>query len=273
MPALSPALFAILSAIVEERTGIHYNLADNDLLGEKVSARAAVAGFESILDYYYFLRYDEGSAAELDALIDALVVGETYFFRELDQLECAARTFLAPLVAAGARPRVWSAACATGEEPLSLAMVLAANNLEGRVDIVASDISPRALARARAGDFGRRAIRSGCIPPAYERWLRLEDGVPKVAQHLVDSIVWKRINLVDRAAVDSLGTFDVIFCRNVLIYFRDDVVKLVVGALAGRLRERGALFVGVSESLLRHGTSLVCEEHGGVFLYRRAGEP
>src|SRR5690242_2399453 len=107
MLPLSPQVFAILSALVEERSGVHYGASSLDIFAHKVSERAIEGGFESLLDYYYFLRYDTASAEELDALIDALVVNETYFYREADQLEVLVRDLLLPLVHRGRRPRVW----------------------------------------------------------------------------------------------------------------------------------------------------------------------
>jgi chemotaxis protein methyltransferase CheR len=145
----SPALFAILRALVEDRSGLHYGAAEREIFFERVGARAAEAGFDSLLDYYYFLRYDPGAGAEMRALTDALVVNETFFFRELDALRVVVAHLIAPAVRRGLRPRIWSAACSTGEEPLTLAMLLADEGLLHDVDIVASDISERVLARAR----------------------------------------------------------------------------------------------------------------------------
>jgi chemotaxis protein methyltransferase CheR len=265
---ISPQVFSILSALIAEKTGLHFAATDSGLFADKISTRALDAGFESLLDYYYFLRYDDGGAVELDQLIDALVVGETYLFRELDQLEVMVSDFLAPLVAAGRRPRVWSAACATGEEPHTIAMLLADRGLLERVDIVASDISPKALARARAGDFTRRALRRE--PPAFALpWVELQGDRVMVKASLRAAIEWRRINLIDAAAVAALGTFDVVVCRNVLIYFDDPTARRVIDSLGAALTPAGALFVGVSESLLRFGTSLDCQEQRGVFFYRK----
>jgi chemotaxis protein methyltransferase CheR len=112
---LSPQVFAILSALVEEKVGLHYELADKDLFGDKVSTRAVEAGFESLLDYYYFLRYDDHSGTELRTLTEALVVGETYFFREYPQLKVLVDELLPPLLACGRSPRIWCAAvCSSG---------------------------------------------------------------------------------------------------------------------------------------------------------------
>lgn len=268
---LRPQVFAILSALIEERSGLHYDISDIDIIADKLSTRALEAGFDSLLDYYYYLRYDDASKAESNALLDALVVNETYFFRELDSLKRMVSDFIEPLVASGKRPRVWCAACSTGEEPLTLAMLLADRGLLSKVEIVASDISSRVLARAQAGEFGLRSLRQ--LPPEGldARFLVVNGGRVRVREELTKAIQWLRVNLVEAEAVAALGAFDAIACRNVLIYFSDDTARRVLASLTGALLPSGVLFVGVSESLLRFGSSLVCEERGGVFLYRKEG--
>jgi chemotaxis protein methyltransferase CheR len=265
---LTPQLFVIFSALIEEQAGLHYAANDRELLEHKLVARASDAGFESLLDYYYFLRYDAAGAPELEALIEALVVGETYFFRELPQLQLIVDELVAPRVRGGERVRIWSAACATGEEPLSLAMMLAERDLlNDRVDILATDVSARALARARAATFGKRSLRGEIH--AGRRFFDLCGDRITIDPTLVDRVRFRRLNLFDEAAVGDIPPADVILCRNVLIYFSDDNARRVSTRLARRLAPGGALFVGVSESLLRFGTELSCEERNGVFFYRR----
>ncbi|MDC3960360.1 CheR family methyltransferase [Polyangium jinanense] len=271
---ISPQVFAILGALIEEKLGIHYGPLDKDLLGDKVAVRAVEAGFDSLLDYYYYLRYDPSGPVELDALADVLVVGETYFFREFDQLEALVREILVPLAeASGSRNvRVWSAACATGEEPYSMAMLLAERGLLDRVEIVASDVSTRSLAAARAGEYGPRSLRSQVkVPPCAWRFLQKNGERIVVSDHIRNAVDFRRINLLDGDAIKTLGLFDAIVCRNVLIYFQDSTARRVIDALTGVLVPNGALLVGVSESLLRLGTALRCEERGGAFVYRKVG--
>jgi len=265
---LSPQVFSILSSLVAEHAGLTFDAAHMPVFAEKVAARAAEQGFESLLDYYYFLRYDRGGADEMAALIETLVVGETYFFRELPPLEAVVTHTLAPAVASGRRPRVWCAACATGEEPLTLAILLASRAMLDGVEIVASDINGASLERARTGRHSRRALRQD-MPPFAERWMRQTPAGLEVNQRLRDAISWRRVNLIDDAAVSALGTFDVVICRNVLIYFSDEIARRVIDRLTARLEPGGILVVGVSESLLRFGGALVCEEKDGTFLYRR----
>jgi chemotaxis protein methyltransferase CheR len=265
---LTPQVFVILRGLIEERTGLYYGDADRDMLAEKVSARAEEAGFETLLDYYYFLRYDPAGDLELDTLVEYLVVKETYLFRELEQLRVLVARIVRPW-AERRRVRIWSAACATGEEPVSLAALLGQEGLLERVELVASDISARALERARSGLMSRRSLRL-LAPDQHAAWLhRRPDGTAQVDPELLRRISWRRVNLTDAAQVTAMGRFDVVLCRNVLIYFADETASRVVDALAETLHPDGLLVVSVTESLLRLGTSLACEEQAGVFFYRK----
>ena len=265
---LSPQVFAILSALIEECMGLHYDVQERELLAERVSGRATERGFESLLDYYYFLRYDAAADAELALLAEALAVNETYFFREVTPLKILVDDIVPRLLAGGVKPRIWCAACSTGEEPLTLAMLLDGAGLLNQVTLVASDISARVLAHARAGVYRRRSLRS--VPPGViGRWLEGDEDGMRVAPHLTAAIAWQRVNLVDDRELSALGSFDVIICRNVLIYFRDQMIEKVVDGLWQRLTADGRLVVGTSESLLRFKVAFVCEEQRGAFFYRK----
>jgi chemotaxis protein methyltransferase CheR len=266
---LSPSVFAIASALIEEYAGIHHDPRDIDQLAEKLSRRAVERGFDTLLDYYYSLRYDAGAAEEFAALVETLVVQETYFFREVDALQALADAVLpARLARRQGRARVWSAACATGEEPLTLAMLLDQREMLDRVEIVASDISALGLARAREGVYGGRALRA--IPDGMRaRYTTpLSGGRVKLRPELVEHIDWRNVNLVDAEAVAALGIFDAIICRNVLIYFADDGCIRVAKSLREALAPDGVLLVGASESLLRLGL-FECTDQAGAFFYQR----
>jgi chemotaxis protein methyltransferase CheR len=267
---MSPQVFAILSGLIEERLGLSYTLADRPVLEPKIAPRLLERGFESALDYCYYLRYDDASGAELLALADALVVNETYFFREHDQLHAVLSTFVLAAIAAGRRPRVWCAACSTGEEPLTIAMWLADRGVLDHVELIASDISDNALAVAQVGRYGPRSLRQ--VPSGVDplRWLDDEHGMLVAHPRLRAAIRWQKLNLMDHDATRALGTFDLIVCRNIFIYFRDGTVRRIVGQMAQQLTAGGILLVGVSESLMRFGTELKCEEHDGAFVYRKA---
>jgi chemotaxis protein methyltransferase CheR len=269
---LTPPVFAILSALIEERAGLSFSMDDKDLLADKLSARAIEVGFDSLLDYYYFLRYDPNNERELQALINALVVNETFFFREFPQVDFLVSDFIVPLVREGRRPRIWSAACSTGEEPLTIAMLLAEHGVLEQVEIVATDISGSALARAQKGEHSRRSLRHVPVPALAAKWLEVSADRVVTSPVLRQAIRWSRMNLLEPESMLALGQFDCILCRNVLIYFKDTTVVRVVTQLSKQLHPDGLLLVGVSESLMRFGTALTCEERSGVFVYRRAEE-
>jgi chemotaxis protein methyltransferase CheR len=268
-PTLSPQLFAIFAGLVEDACGVHYDPNDQGLFAAKLHAHAAEAGHDSLLDYYYRLRYDDPTGVELASLIEALLVHETYFFRELPPLEQLVDGHLAESVRSRGRARVWSAACSTGEEPLTLAMLLDARGLLDRVEIIGTDVSASAIARARAGQHSRRSLRDGHPPELARRYLEVGARGVAITPRLRDAVAFHTLNLFDGPAVAALGAFDAILCRNVLIYFRDQQITRVIDQLARALTPDGLLAVGVSESLLRFGTSLACEERGRSFFYRR----
>ena len=257
---LSPQLFAILSALVEERLGLHHGPGEAELFGDKIATRAAEAGFESLLDYYYFLRYDASAAGELDALADALVVGETYFFRELDALRAGVEQVVVPAVTKRGKARIWSVACATGEEPLSIAMLLAEAGIARRCEIIATDVSARALAKAREGVYGTRSLRalSPNPPPrgfteqtaAIASAAIVRDGSKaRVVKPLIDTINYRQLNLLDDAAIAAMGSFDLVLCRNVLIYFDRSLKERTLKLFHDSLSPLGFMCLGRRESL------------------------
>lgn len=266
---LSTPVFTILSSYIEEKVGITYSPRDRELLQDKAYMRTQELGFESFLDYYYYLRYDDHGEKELSELVEALVVNETYFFREWSSIQTLVHSFIVPMCAAGKRPRIWSAACATGEEPLTLAMVLDDLNLLDQVDIVASDISARVLNKAQSGIFSKRAVRSVPDQKLCDKYLTLVDGKYQILPRLVQAIKWQRKNLTDPAQLQELGVFDAILCRNVLIYFSDQVVRNVLGNLSRSLCAEGILIIGISESLLRYPGQFTGEERAGTFIYTK----
>ncbi|MDF3065253.1 MAG: cheR3 [Polyangiaceae bacterium] len=264
---LSSPVFTILSGLIEERLGLFFSPQDSDILAEKISPRALERGFDSLLDYYYYLRYDAGAAEELEQLAEALVVNETYIGRELDQLTALVDVLLPPLLAERGQARIWSAACSTGEEPFTLAGMLNDRGLLPKVELLASDISQRVLAVAKAGKFSGRSLRS--LPPASSRWLDYDGATARLKPELLRAVKFRQLNLNERESIQSMGKVDVILCRNVLIYFRDATIKTVAESFASVLNPGGYLLIGASESLLRFGASFRCEEHGGAFFYRK----
>jgi chemotaxis protein methyltransferase CheR len=242
------------------------------MLAERLASLTVERGFDSFLDYYYLLKYDaESGQVEWPRVMDALSVPETYFWREIDQIRAIVDVVVPSLVAAlrGAPLRIWSVPCASGEEPLTIAMMLDQAGWFGRapIEIHASDGSPAQIARARAGRYRERSFRS--LPLSLrDRYFRQEDDFWVPDARLYSRITsWSVVNLVAADEIAGLASAPIIFCRNVFIYFSQARVREVVDRLAAAMPAPGYLCVAASESLLRASTAFHLEEIGGAFVY------
>ena len=268
---LSRSALSLLRDLIHERTGLFYDDGRRDMMADRLSGPVTERGFESFLDYYYYLKYDPAAAAEWHKVMDALSVPETYFWREADQLHAIADTIVPALLReAPSRPvRIWCVPCATGEEPLSIAMLLDRGGWFNRGDIAlhASDASPAMVERACAGAYRERSFR--VLPPDLrERYFERRGDLWHVDRTLHARVrSWTVVNLKNRAEVEPLATADVIVCRNVFIYFSPGAVRQVVDTFADCMPSPGYLCVGATESLLRVTERFELSEIGGAFVY------
>lgn len=266
----SDTTFALLRDLVVQRTGVFYGDAKRELFADRITEAMAAGGVPSALDYYYRLKYDPDANTAWAELMDHLAVPETYFWRQPDQFVALVELLMPAYLQARRRDpvRIWCAACCTGEEPLSIAMALAEGGWFERlpIEIRASDASPAMVARARRGVYGARSVRNlteerrrRFFQPEGERW--------KVDPALHARVEWSVANLVDPAEAGPLARADVIFCRNVLIYFSDDAIRRVARLFADGMPASGHLFLGSSESLTRLTSDFVLQELGPAFVY------
>lgn len=262
----------LIRDLVRERTGLHYDDGRLDVIADRLTPLAIARGFDSLLDYYYLLKYDLNANEEWVRAVDALSVRETYFWREFDQVRALTSVILPRLIQLHRRPiRLWSVPCATGEEPLSLAIALTETGWFGRaaIEIHAADASGAALARARAGRFGPRAFRqlSGELQQRYfDHDVQAGEWVIRPGIH-ARVASWMRINVMHAAELQALQGADVVFCRNLFIYFQEAGVRRVVTDLAGLMSSPGYLCVGAAESLLRLGTPFDLQDIEGAYVY------
>jgi chemotaxis protein methyltransferase CheR len=267
---LPDGALALLRDLIHERTGLFYENGKGDLLADKLSPLVVERGFNSLLDYYYLLKYDAEADDEWRRVMDALSVQETYFGREVDQVR-ALVDVIVPQYFSTVRQtplRIWSAACATGEEPLSIAMALDEKGWFERapIEIYASDASEAAVKRARRGVYRERSFRS-LAPQLRERYFsKVADGW-RITPELHSRIRWSVANLMVESDVAWLATAPVIFCRNVFIYFSQDSIRKTATLFAHLMPRPGYLFVGASESLLRLTTDFDFQEISGAFVY------
>jgi chemotaxis protein methyltransferase CheR len=271
---LSDSSFVLLRELIAQRTGVFFGNEKRHLLADKLADRLAALGITSFLDYYYLLRYDDDAARHRRDLVDRLAVPETYFWRQPDQVRALTNTLVPRHFASrpGVPFRIWSAACCTGEEPLSIAMALAEAGLldRGPVEIVASDASEAMIARAKLGVYGERSFRA--LPPELRaRYFRCVEGGWRIDPALHARVRFTRANLVDAADVAMHAGADAVFCRNVLIYFSDETIAHVAQLLAANMRGDAHLCLGASESLTRISSAFELVEVDGAFMYVKAG--
>jgi len=256
--SVSDSDFALFQRLIERETGIHLSTAKKSLLVGRLSRRMRELGLPSLRKYYKRVLADP---AELTCMVDCISTNETQFFREplhFEYLESQVFPRWAGQAAAGERPRhirVWSAGCSTGEEPYSIAMALLYQfppSSGWKVEVFATDISTRVLARARAAIWPVEKARP--IPCRYLKAFMLRgigpgEGKMKAGNEIRGAVHFERLNLLDDSAYPGGTPFDLIFCRNVLIYFQPETKALVVRRLLRCLARDGYLFVGHSESL------------------------
>ena len=266
---LRTAAVFLLRDLVHERTGLHYDDGRADTMADRLAPLVLARGMGSFLDYYYFLKYDPGGQAEWPRILDALSIPETYFWREIDQLQALARVVVPDLLRRRGVVRIWCIPCASGEEPLTLAMLLEEQGLfaRGQIEIRASDASDAALDRARDGVYRERSFRA--LPaPMRERYFTAEDGRWRIAPSLHRRIQsWDRVNLFDEPEVRRRAAVDVVLCRNLFIYFSETGVRRVVNVFGEVMPVPGYLCVGAAESLLRITDRFELQQIAEAFVY------
>jgi chemotaxis protein methyltransferase CheR len=270
---LSSSALPLLRDLVHERLGLYYDTPRLESFADRLSPLVVERGFNSFLDYYYLLKYDEAAADEWRRVMNALSVPETYFWREIDQIQAVATHVVPGLLAQWpSQPlRIWSVPCATGEEPLTIAMVLEEAGLfeRGAIEIHAADASAAAIERARAGQYRERAFRS--LPAHLRHKYFARDGDawtvdPRLHRRVTS---WSVVNLLDEAEVARHAHVPIVFCRNVFIYFSASAISRVVAQLELVMARPGYLCLGASESLMRLSTRFELEELGAAFVYVR----
>jgi chemotaxis protein methyltransferase CheR len=265
---LSRQEFSQFQRFIYEAAGISLSSTKKALVCARLAKR--VEHYELANYGEYFRLLASGAAPEeVQTAVDALTTNETYFFREPKHFDWLRR--LATTERDRSQPfRVWSAATSTGEEAYSSAMVLADCLGNAAWEVVGSDISRRVLERARRGHYPMQ--RTSHIPEGYlkrfcMKGVNEQDGTLLVQRELRERVRFCQVNL--NASLPQLGPFDVIFLRNVMIYFNDETKRQVVSRLVAQLKARGALLIGHSESL--HGINDALELVAPAIYRRRTG--
>ena len=265
--------FRLIRDLIYSHCGLFFDHDSKYLLDKRLVKRLAQHNLPGFRDYYQFLKYDRRKDEELSDIMDILTTNETYFFREAFQLKAFTDEILPELKVLKERERtlrIWSAGCSTGEEPYTIAMLMLEQNLfpGWRIEIVGSDISQRVVQVARKGVYGKSSFR--CTEERYQkRFFTETEGGYRICDEVRELVSISHMNLFDANRLALLGKMDLIFCRNVIIYFDPASKKRVIDAFYQTLRNGGFLLLGHSESLMNLTTAFALRHLKNDMVYQK----
>jgi chemotaxis protein methyltransferase CheR len=257
---------------VYRRTGLVYGEAKRYYAERRVAARMGATGTADFATYFGRVADDP---AEAEALVNAFTINETYFYREKHQLASLSGSVL-PILTTGKTPgeaiRIWSMPCSTGEEPYSIAIWLLENwpLVDAyNIDITGSDVDTEVLDTARLGVYGSRALSRTPADVKARYFDRLDESRWEIIQDLKESVRFTCANLVESSSLSGIGRFEVIFCRNLLIYFDEQSRTTAIDNLYRMLSPGGFLFLGHTESLAKVTDRLIVTRLRDGIAYRK----
>ncbi len=248
---MNPQSYIKFVDLVRHKTGIVLGDDKQYLVESRLKPLAETYGVSDV-DALLVKIHQVGETRLQDMVVDAMTTNETFFFRDETPSKSLAEAL--PELAErrrGAPVRIWSAACSTGQEPYSIGMI--AMEVQDRhphvkVDIIATDFSDRCLTKAKAGVYSQFEIQRGVPMRRLARHFEQIGSAWQVKKDLKAMVSWRQFNLHDNSA--GLGRMDIIFCRNVLIYFTSDDRRKILERLAGQVADDGMIFLGGSENVV-----------------------
>ena len=267
--------FRLLRDFVYQHCGLNFTEDSKYLLEKRLGKRLQMHNLKTFKDYYYFLRYNPNKDQELTEVVDQLTTNETYFFREDFQLKTFVEDILPEVrkrkeLEGKKTLRIWSAGCSSGEEPYTIAMLLLSQPWlqSWKVEVVGTDISQRVLHMALEGVYGEASFRS-TDPQQKARFFTEQEGKWRVKDEVRSLVSISHLNLFDSSRIALLGKMDLIFCRNVIIYFDQAGKKSVIENFFQRLVPDGFLLLGHSESLINLSTSFQLRHFQHDMVYQK----
>lgn len=273
--SMSDDEFLLLRDCIYAHCGIYFDIQSKYILEKRLSHRLLELSLPSFYDYYHYLKYNRNKEHELMDIMDVLTTNETYFFRESFQLKAFSDEIIPELIkrksSHGIRSlRIWSAGCSTGEEPYTIAMLLSTiPELRGwNIEIVGTDISQKVLQQARRAVYGKSSFRATEEHDLRRFFVQQEDGY-QVNNSIREIVTISHLNLFDKHHLAMLGKVDLIFCRNVIIYFDIPAKKRVIESFHEALYDGGFLLLGHSESLMNITTSFTLRHFKNDMVYQK----
>lgn len=264
--------------LISDASGIFYDQGKKELLTLGLGDRADVLGADSLHEYYRYITESPDRETELRLLLDHLSVGETNFFRNLPQFDALRKYVIPDIVQRKVEAdnrilRFWSAGCSTGQEPYSIAMAILdvlPDTAGWNIQVMGTDLSDESLETARRGWYQERKL-NGLDREHLQRYFRAQDGGYVVNEPVQRLVNFSHHNMVtEPLPITQFGTCDIIFCRNVIIYFAQETAKYVIELFYDILNPGGYLFLGHSETLWRMSAKYSLVEIGDAFIYKKS---
>jgi chemotaxis protein methyltransferase CheR len=256
------------------KTGIYFEESKRYFVDKRLVERLEVTGTASFREYFINLRFDT-RGEELQALVNAMTVNETYFFREEYQFKCMVNSLL-PEIARSKRPgeplRIWSIPSSSGEEPYSICLYLLEHwpdIARYDVEIVASDIDTNILAQARQGIYSQRSVQNLPATVLQKYFKKTKTGDWQISNDLRDAVEFTKCNLSDPLSARAYRQFDLIFCRNLLIYFDDVSRRSAADVFYNALNPGGFICLGHSESMSRISSVFRIRKFAEAIVYQK----
>lgn len=272
---LSKIVFDKFRQYIESRTGIYIDDGKQSSFKISLDVRMRILDIKDYDAYYSLVTTNAGGKKEFDELLNLIFIKETFFFRDDRQLNVLTKNILPELIERKKEKeiKIWSAGCATGEEPYSIAMAIMESPLphNSNVSVYATDISEGVLKRAKEGIYSKSSMRA-IDKEMLNKYFTHRDGQYFLGDWVKQRVRFETVNLIDPYFPTEEESIDIVFCKNVIIYFRLDTVKKVIRRFWNALAAGGCLFVGHSESLWQISDDFELEEISGVFLYRKDGK-
>ncbi|OEU70610.1 MAG: chemotaxis protein [Desulfovibrio sp. S3730MH75] len=275
---ISTLEFTQLKDIIYELSGIFLNSNRKYLVENRFSGRIKELNLKSFKEYIEYLKYDRNKEAELNKLADLITTNESSFFRDNPQLKVFTNETLRKMIDEKRKSgkldiKIWSAGCSSGEEPYTLSIIihemLKTELSKWRIQINANDISTDIIQKAKKGEYAKYALKTTPSLVTKKYFTESAPGIFQVNADIKKLVRFARINLNDRMALKKIPKSDIVFCRNVIIYFDKEMKKKVVSAFYDNLIEGGHLYVGHSESLHTITNTFKAKHHEGAISYRK----
>jgi chemotaxis protein methyltransferase CheR len=274
---VSDAEFRQLRDFIYEQCGIFIGENRKYLIENRLSSRIKDLNLLSYNEYYNYLRFDSNKRAELTKLFEVVTTNETSFYRNPPQLQVFQEVVLKDTIEGlrksnSKKLRIWSAGCSTGEEPYTIAIIihelLRQEVLTWDIKITANDLSEAVLASARRGVYSEYALRT-TPKELIARYFARDGANYKIENKIKHLVSFGQINLNDKFQLARVERSHIVFCRNVIIYFDDDMKRRVISAFYDNLLSGGALLIGHSESLHNISRAFKPEQQKGTIVYRK----